>query len=150
MGPRWDLLAWNEGARRLLADFAVIPPEERNILWLLFARQDIRPLVVDWEARARRVLANFRAESAPHVGDPSFDELIDGLKRVSPEFQTWWDLHEVVWDAGGRREFDHPIVGRLALEMTAFFLHDAPDLRLVVYTPLADGDSAEKLRRLLG
>jgi hypothetical protein len=71
------------------------------------------------------------------------------VKSAPVSIRKWWDLNEVVWGAGGRREFDHPIVGRLVLEMTAFFLHDTPDLRLVVYTPQADEDSAEKLRRLL-
>ncbi len=146
-GRRSDILAWNRAATAVLGDFAALPARERNTIWRLFATADCH-LFADWEDLAQRALAQFRADSARYVGDPWFAELIDDLQRVSPEFRAWWPRHDVLGMPDGRKVLNHPTAGRLALEHTTFQVPDAPDLKLVVYTPL-EADTATRLARLL-
>lgn len=40
-------------------------------------------------------------------------------------------------------------MGRLVLQRTSLQLPSAPDLKLVIYTPLPEADTAAKLRRLV-
>ncbi len=39
----WDVVAWNRAAAAVLADFASVPPEQRNILRLTFSEDRPRP-----------------------------------------------------------------------------------------------------------
>ena len=54
-----------------------------------------RELFADWEQTSRLAAAKFRADSAEHLGDPSFEELIQALRQSSPEFCKAWKRHEV-------------------------------------------------------
>jgi len=149
MGRRWDVLAWNEAASALLGDFAAMTERERNTIWRLFTSPALHALLASWECHAQTALAQFRASADRYVVDPSFAELIDDLKRVSPEFNAWWPRHDVRERVAGLKEFNHPLVGQLLLEQTTFQVTDAPDLKLVLYTPLPEADSAAKLRQLV-
>ena len=149
VGRRWDVLAWNDAARAVLGDFATMSARERNTVWRMFLREETRRLVVDWAAHAQRLLAQFRADSAPYAGDPWFGELIEHLERASPEFRAWWPRHDVLGSMEGRVDFDHPEAGRLLLQYTVFQVYDAPELKLVVYTPLPQTGSAQRIERLI-
>ena len=48
-------------------------------------------------------MAKFRADSAAHLGDPSFEELIQALRQSSPEFCKAWKRHEVARAGEGRK-----------------------------------------------
>jgi len=52
---------------------------------------DEQSLICGWEERARRVVAEFRADCSSHVDDPSVRMLIDELCRQSPEFAQFLD-----------------------------------------------------------
>ena len=148
VGRRWDVLAWNAAAAAVFGDFATMTPRERNTLWRLFLREETRRLVVEWEAHAQRLLAQFRASTAPYAGDPWFRALIAELERASPEFRAWWPRHDVLGSLEGRVTLAHPDEGPLALQYTTFQVHDAPDLKLIVYTPLPGTGSAARIARL--
>ncbi len=143
----WDVITWNRAARQLFGDFAAMPDQERNLIWYMFARPDTRPLVVNWEERAQRLLAEFRADTYPYHAEAWFVGFVRDLAQASPEFAEWWDRHDVLVRAGGRREFQHPTVGYLVLEQTTFNLSQAPEIKLVLHVPL-DEDAAHKLRLL--
>jgi transcriptional regulator with XRE-family HTH domain len=121
-GQRWDLLAWNQAACAVFGDFAALPIQERNILWFVFMNENLRQILVDWEAHARLVLAQFRVNYSRFVGDPWFAELINNLEAVSLEFRLWWTEHEILGRADGRKEIDHPLVGRIVLNYVVFKL----------------------------
>ena len=107
-----------------------------------------RELMPDWERGARRLVAKFRADSARHIGDPAFDQLISSLRAGSEDFRTWWERHEVAGGGEGRKELLHPVVGKLVFEH-AVFRHEASDQRLVLYSPLGEQDTPAKLAELL-
>jgi transcriptional regulator with XRE-family HTH domain len=148
LGRRWDVLAWNRAAAALFGNYAEREGDARNIMHMLFADPSHRRTLVDWEPLARLSLAMFRADASRHASDPDFERLIGTLKRSSPEFRRWWPRYEVQALAPGQKRIEHPKAGRMVFEYTSF---NAPgsDLKLIVYTPLAEERSIEKLERLL-
>lgn len=144
---RWDLAAWNRSMITLFGDFGLIPSERRNILWLLFTDQLYRRLFVDWETDARRVIAKFRLDFGRSGNDPAFVALIRELDDTSPEFHRWWPLQDVNGFGEGLKRIRHAQLGEIEFEHNALTVENAPDLRLVIYTPVA-GDSAQKARWL--
>jgi transcriptional regulator with XRE-family HTH domain len=149
LGRRWDYLAWNAAAVAILGDFGSVPKPERNHVWLTFMDPARRELFTDWEHSVRLMVARFRADSAHHVGDPSFEELISALNRGSPEFAKLWKRHEVAGTGAGRKEVNHPIAGRMVFEHAVFHPAESPEQRLALYSPLPDEDTPAKLARLL-
>jgi transcriptional regulator with XRE-family HTH domain len=149
LGRRWDYLAWNRAACALFGDFDSVPKTARNHLWLLFMDPARRSLFPDWEKGARLAVAKFRADSASHIGDPSFEELIQALRQRSPEFCKMWKRHEVARSGEGRKELHHPLVGTLIFEHAVFHPAEMPEQRLILYTPMPEHDTPEKLDELL-
>jgi transcriptional regulator with XRE-family HTH domain len=148
-GRRFDFLAWNDAHSVVFGDPAELPDGRRNLLWRVYMDPAMRKLHPDWEEGARRILARFRAEAARHVGDPDFDDLISALQEASPEFRKWWDLHEVATSGVGRKIVRHPTAGKLVFEHAVFRPQENPEQRLVLYTPTAQANTAEKLAGLL-
>jgi transcriptional regulator with XRE-family HTH domain len=149
LGRRWDYLAWNDAAVAILGDLGALPKPERNHVWQTFMDPARRELFADWERSIRLIVARFRADSAHHVGDPSFEELIEALRSGSPEFCRLWKRHEVATTGVGRKEINHPVAGRLLFEHALFNPAEAPDQRLVLYSPLPEEDTPAKLAALL-
>jgi transcription regulator MmyB-like protein len=83
-GRRWDMLGWNRAAAAVFGDFDTISGLERNTIWRIFTNPEVRRLFVDWEATARKFLAQFRLSYSRYMGDPWFTELIGALKEASP------------------------------------------------------------------
>ena len=95
LNGRWDVLAWNEPACRLLGDFASVAPGDRNILRMVFLWQHWRKLFVEWECVAASCVAQFRAETARHAGSPELLEFTSTLARDSAEFTRLWHARAV-------------------------------------------------------
>jgi transcriptional regulator with XRE-family HTH domain len=149
LGRRWDYLAWNRAATLLLGDIGAAPKPERNHIWQTFMDPARRELFTDWEQSTRLIVARFRADSAHHVGDQSFEELITALNSSSPEFCKLWKRHEVASTGVGRRVLNHPTAGPMIFEHAIFHPAEAPEQRLVLYTPLPEEDTPAKLAALL-
>jgi transcriptional regulator with XRE-family HTH domain len=149
LGRRWDVLAWNGAAAALFGDYGKLEGDERNIMHMVFANPAHRRLLIDWEELAPVSLAMFRADSARYAGDPEFERLIAILTRSSCEFRDWWPKHEVVHRLSSLKRIRHPLRGRMAFEHTGFTVADQTDRKLVVYTPLQEDRTVEKLDALL-
>jgi transcriptional regulator with XRE-family HTH domain len=149
IGRRWDYLAWNRAACVVFGDFGAIPKSARNHLWQLYMDPGRRELFDDWQESSRLATAKFRADSAEHLGDPSFEELIQALRQSSPDFCKAWKRHEVARVGEGRRTLHHPVAGTLTFEHAVFHPVEFPEQRLTLYSPVADSDTAEKLEELL-
>jgi len=149
LGRRWDYLAWNRATAALFGDLASVHRSARNHVWLTFMDPARREMFTDWERTHPLLVAKFRADSARHLGDPAFEELIQALRRSSPEFAKAWKRHEVAEGSAGRKELRHPEAGMLAFEHAVFHPSDEPDQRLILYSPLPDYDTAPKMARLL-
>jgi hypothetical protein len=119
-------------------------------VWLTFMDPARHEMFPDWEQAARLCVAKFRADSARHLGDPAFEELIGALRKSSQQFCRCWKRHEVARGGGGRKELHHPVAGKMVFEHAVFGPQEAPDQRLVLYTPMPEADTKAKLASLLG
>lgn len=130
----WNARAWNEAAARLFVGW-LDGQNDRNLLRYVFLSPLARKALPDWEKRARRVLAEFRAESSRYLDDPDLKALVDDLAARNAFFARCWQEHEVVERAGGERGFEHPRKGRLHYKQVAFTLASRSDFKLVMLTP---------------
>lgn len=149
LGRRWDILAWNPAAVAVFGDYTRLEGDARNLIHKIFASPAHRRMVLDWDEFAPASLAMFRADSVRYAGDPDFERLIAILNAESEEFRAWWPKHEVESSLGGIKRIDHPIAGELAFEYTRLAIIDEADMKFVVYTPLDEDRTAEKLHNLL-
>jgi transcriptional regulator with XRE-family HTH domain len=149
IGRRWDYLAWNDAATVILGDLSRVPRARRNHAWLTFTDPARRQMFPDWELTSRRLVAKFRADSARHVGDPDFEDLIAALRRTSPEFCSAWSRHEVARGGAGRKELRHPIAGPLIFSQAVMRPDENPEQRLILYTPLPELDTQRRFAALL-
>lgn len=128
---RWDVLAFNQAADQLFK-FAQHPPAKRNLLWLLFTDPTLRELLADWEQQVPRMLASFRRDFARATKEADIRELVETLRRISPEFQTLWSQHDVHAPCDGERNL--LIHGQTkTFEHTTLTIDADRHLRLVVY-----------------
>lgn len=127
----WNVLARNEP---LLDLFDGWPDrvQRPNLLRYIFLDPAARQLVVDWETRARRVVAELRADVAAYADEPDVRQLIDGLLDESPVFAHWWRRQAVVEREGGLRAFRHPKRGVLNYRQITFRSAIRPDCKLVM------------------
>jgi transcriptional regulator with XRE-family HTH domain len=95
LNGRWDVLAWNPAARRMLGDFAVLPGTDRNILRMIFLWEHWRTLFADCEGLAASAVAQFRAETARHAGAPELLALTSKLAEDSAEFAALWQARQL-------------------------------------------------------
>jgi len=140
LGRRYDYLAWNKAADALFSISDIISdtssPYARNLVWRLFTSPTTRERP-NWEAVARATLAEFRTASARYPSDPWFEELIEDLKQVSPEFCRWWPHHDVRSALDGHKVIEHPTLGYLEFEHFTLQVLTNPDIRIMIYTPNA-------------
>jgi transcriptional regulator with XRE-family HTH domain len=146
---RWDAVAWNNAATRLLIDFDRRSKQDRNLIWLVFTDPQLRRKLPDWDIDARRCIARFRTNFARASGHPAYQSLVDDLIAASPEFRQLWQQHDVLAPSDGLKRMDHPLVGYMELDHTVLSAGEAGDLQLIVYSAAPGSPSAERLARLL-
>ena len=144
----WNAVEWNAAATRLFRDWLTPATARRaapgdsaseppNLLRYVFLQPRARLFLVDWEERARRLVAEFRADTPRLRDDPRRTALEEELGGRSPQFAAAWRSQQVLARDGGRRSFR---VRRGAIEH--FEQHilrvvRRPDLRLTILVPVA-------------
>ncbi|MDD5176716.1 MAG: helix-turn-helix transcriptional regulator [Sterolibacterium sp.] len=139
MGSYWDLLAWNAPAAKLFTGWldrkqpasAPLP----NLLRFVFLLPQSRQFVVDWETRARRIAAEFRADCRNRLEDPALQRLIEELSQASPDFARYWKQHDVLERQGGQRAFNHPKRGLINYQQVTLRPEEQAQLKLVLLKP---------------
>ncbi len=145
---RWDLVAWNQAACRVFANFEKMALKERNILRFVFTHPAQRQRLVNWEEEAQSVLALFRASCDRFVRESWFKDLVADLHQISPEFREWWPRHDIRAVHGKYKEIEHPLVGRLLFHPIVL-VSEIPSLRMVMEVPSLQTDTARKLEDLM-
>ncbi len=139
LGRTWDMLAWNKPAAQLFAGWLDKKPKEheppKNLLRYVFLEARARAFIVDWETRASRIVAEFRADCRTRLDEPALARLIDELAQGSPEFARYWKQHHVMERQGGRRDFNHPRRGLVAYQQLTLFPIDREHIKLVLLKP---------------
>lgn len=131
LGRYWDVLAWNSAAAHLFYDW-LGAEEHPNLLRYVFLNPKARQIVCDWDARAGRLVAEFRADSSAHLDDLELGRLINELSLNSADFARYWKQHDVLERQGGSREFEHPEDGRLTFQQMTLKLVDQEHLKVVL------------------
>jgi transcriptional regulator with XRE-family HTH domain len=149
VGNRWNILAWNQMACEVFGNYFEMDHLGRNLIWRTFTDADYRRLFVDWEPMAKRLLAQFRIYFAKNIDDPWYNEMVEKLKQYSPEFEEWWEQHEVFGIPTGKKEIFHSKAGLLTLEFNSFLLAEQPDWTLTIFTPDVRTETSEKLKTLI-
>ena len=148
IGRRWDFLAWNRAAASIFDIAHPTPPHTRNLIWQIFTNPLARKRYpTTWGQVARDAVVEFHTASARYPGDPWFDELIEDLKRVSPEFCQWWPHHDASSSQDGRKIVEHPELGQLEFDHLTLQVPSNPDIRIMIYT--SDAETSAKLQRYL-
>jgi transcriptional regulator with XRE-family HTH domain len=145
---RWDVLAYNRAEAAVMGDYALRPPEQRNIVWLLFCDAQLRERLAGWADDAGYVVAQLRASMADHLGEPAWRDLVAELSARSPDFARMWARHDVTGPALRVKQLVHPTAGLLRLETASLVLADRPGTRMTVHTP-ADDATRAALRALV-
>lgn len=150
MGRCWDLLGWNSAAAALFTGWldaprvAAEPPP--NMLRFVFLDPQARHLLVDWETRARRIVAEFRADCRRRLEDPDLLHLVAELSAASADFARFWKLHDVLERQGGSRGFVHPRFGLVHYQQITLFTGDNEHVKFVMLRPSrTDQDSSAGL-----
>jgi transcriptional regulator with XRE-family HTH domain len=127
----WTARGWNAGARHLFVGW-LDGSEDKNLLRFIFLKPSARSLIRDYENRARRVVAEFRADVSAHLNDPPIRRLIEGLSERSEAFRRYWHERIVLEREGGERTFNHPTDGFLSYEQVTYALAGHPNLKLTM------------------
>jgi transcriptional regulator with XRE-family HTH domain len=144
----WDVVAWNRAAAAVLTDYGTLPPDQRNILRLIFSSSRVRDQQYDWDSVARFVVAAFRIDAARAGATSEVADLVDELSRMSPEFAALWRDNNVHTYGEGVKRLRHAELGTITLEYSAFAVDGRPDLGMVVYNPTTPEDAA-RIRSLV-
>jgi transcriptional regulator with XRE-family HTH domain len=102
----WNACCWNAAAAHLFVGW-LDGGGERNLLRFTFCHPGARSLICDWQARAHRLAAEFRATLSAHFDDLKLRALIAELHDESEEFARYWDQQGVLAREGGERTFNH-------------------------------------------
>lgn len=141
MDRLWRARCWNAAAERLFAGW--IGGKEPNLLRYVFLDPAAHDFIDDWEDRARRLVAELRADTGRLPDDPAIRALIAALRRQSPAFDRFWHDQDVQEREGGVRGFIHPLDGRLYYEQLTLRPAARPDCKLVMLLgPLPDPAAA--------
>ncbi|WP_417694045.1 helix-turn-helix transcriptional regulator [Roseibium sp.] len=146
----WDVVAWNDAAAVLLTDYALLPPEERNVLRLMFSAQRARKRPDDWQQVARYLVGAFRADVA-RAGAGAAKEaqrVIDELSAASSDFACFWQETDVSSYTEGSKRVHHPDVGVVELEFSSFAVDGRLDLGMLVFNPTS-AEAAQRIAALM-
>ncbi len=135
MGRTWDILAWNQPASDLFVDWLKPATPKPNLLRLVFQHPSAKHFVADWEMRARRLVAEFRADCRSHLEEPELKKLILDLSNSSPDFAAFWKQHDVLERQGGQRKFMHPQHGLISYQQITLRPVEQEQLKLVLLQP---------------
>ncbi|TDR76502.1 helix-turn-helix transcriptional regulator [Paludibacterium purpuratum] len=127
----WDIVQSNDAARRLFAGWLDQPAAQgHNLLRFVFLDERAPRWIVDWPERARRLVAEFRADSAAQRHDPVHWMLVEELNKGSGEFRRLWAAQEVLDREGGLRRF-HGTDGERSYRQFTLQVAKHPQLKLV-------------------
>lgn len=130
MDAGWCTIAWNAAAAILFEDW--FEREGRCLLDFMFLDPRAKQLVPDWEQRARRLAAEFRADTGRRPHDADHRKLIERLRKASTTFDALWTDHSVLSREGGLRLFHHRTLGALDYLQVTLAPAQWPEHRLVM------------------
>ena len=135
-GPFVDIVAANEAAKFLFADFDAIPPAERNaVRWMLLSPA-ARELYRDhWETGASDLIGMLRIDVGRRPGDPRGNEIVSELTAASPLFRELWTAHQVSTWQTAEKVLHHRTAGPLRFHNSSISVAGVPDQTIQLIIP---------------
>ena len=133
----WNMLAWNGQTEQLFAGWLDNDPQP-NLLHFMFLHPLAQTLLIDWEGRAKRIVAEFRAETSHYAHSDEIRQQVLHLREQSSVFNQWWAQQEVLAREGGERRFVHPSKGAIRYRQQTFIPAGSRELKLVMLIELTD------------
>jgi transcriptional regulator with XRE-family HTH domain len=148
MNLSWDIIAWNSAADRLFT-ITERQPEQRNMLWMLFADPELNQRLMGWLEQAPQILASFRRDYARAPQDATMLQRIQALSDVSPQFRQLWQRHDIHGRCQGQRTFLVAGAGEVTFEHASFIVDEDNHLRLVMYSAQPDCPASAAFEAML-
>lgn len=145
-----NIVGWNRAAAFVFLDFDRIPPAERNMIRLLFARREFQRLALNWEQFANEFLSMFRTYYGQYVNDGWYDAFLGEMIAEYPDFKRMWEDNQVKSAPEVHLEFRHAKAGKMVYELTSLKVYGKDDLRCSIYTPAPDTTTEAKLIQWMG
>lgn len=131
----WNAVSWNRAAKDLFVGWLDQKGGSKNLLEYTYCAPAAAALISDWEQRARRLLAEFRADCGMYLDEPQIADLVARLSAGNAAFKRAWSLHDLIEKEGGERRFNHPTLGLLAYQQVNLRVANRPELKLVMLLP---------------
>lgn len=128
-----NMLAWNEQAATLFAGW-LGEEAQPNMMRFMFTHPLAKMLVIDWEKRAARIVAELRAEAMHYPDDHALKRFVEKMCETSPQFQFWWSRQQVMVREGGERHFQHQ-AGRQHFQHVSWQLTSNRSLKMIMLMP---------------
>jgi transcriptional regulator with XRE-family HTH domain len=128
----WDVLIWNRPAEELFAGWFKRDDIRHNLLHYMFLDPDAHSFVIDWELRAQRLVAEFRADAGADLETEVVHTFVNDLRAQSESFEMLWRQQDVMEREGGDRTFTHPQFGRLIYQQLTLRVSNSPERKLVM------------------
>ena len=143
-------LRQNPLAEALLGEHTHHTGLERSVFYRWFTgeptERDLYP-EADHPIHSRSYTAALRAVHGRDPDDREATELVEALRRSSPEFEALWERHEVAQRTDTRKRLLHPAVGLMTLDCQILTSENQLE-KLVVFTASPGTEDAERLALL--
>ncbi|MGW3234570.1 helix-turn-helix transcriptional regulator [Streptomyces olivaceus] len=146
---RYDVLAVNRLARALFSPMLADTRRPANTARFVYLEPDAAAeFFVDYDRIASDVAAKLRMEAGRNPHDEELIALVGELSTRSDLFRQRWASRDVRLHRSGRKRVDHPVAGRLDLDVESMEMPAEPGLLLNVYTAPAGTATADGLALL--
>jgi transcriptional regulator with XRE-family HTH domain len=145
---RFDVLTANALGRALYSQMYADPACWANTGRFIFLSPAARRFYTDWERIAKGAVGALRIEAGRNPYDRELSNLIGELSTRSDTFRVLWGAQDVHLFRDGRKRFNHPVVGDIALDHEVMPLPGEDGLVLAVYSA-APGSADEDALKLL-
>lgn len=129
----WQMLAWNVQTAALFEGW-LDKDEQPNMMAFMFTHPLAQRLVVDWEGRAKRIVAELRADTMHYPHDEALNEFV-GRMQGNERFRAFWALQQVIVREGGERIFRHPQLGEQHYHHLSWQLSSNRSLKMIMLIP---------------
>jgi transcriptional regulator with XRE-family HTH domain len=146
---RTDILAFNDAARLVFADFTALPARQRNAVRWCLSEAAQRLFGDEWESIAGEMVGMLRLGASGHINDPRTVELIDELTANSPMFCRLWADRRVSAQLRDSKTLHHPTAGTLQLMVEVLAVPGAPEQTLHVTMPKQGSRSEAAIQELV-
>jgi transcriptional regulator with XRE-family HTH domain len=144
IGRYRDVLAANRLAQALNPGF--VPG--RNLLRHVFLDPEGHEYYLDWKDIAEAAVAGLRASAGAEPDDPHLVELVGELSVKSEDFRQLWARRGVRARISGRKRYNNPFVGAIALDYETFTVNADPGQTMFVFSAEPASSDEHSLLRL--